>query len=290
MRKERNIENCISEVYLGGFRICYPFDNVSEDVKKYLSSKEGEYIIPSPIKKYRIARENYYGECIVRKDLAKELANIHVIRRNPRYVEYDYLRARYKREYKEPLKVKIVLEKDHNGQYFISSPVMNKSLDENIILMYLNLFKDIFGVFEIRNPEFDELIKIDARLKWDMLRPGHSLFIKENLINYIAKKNNTDENNVVRNYKPLFVKEYTDIGVGKEGFNGYFAFQYKNSPYVIMEKFKSGNATYVFEASKWEELTKFTKTEVMENKLYISRIFHNGNWKENIEKYLNIIK
>lgn len=290
MRKIKKIENYINDVYLNGFRICYPLDDADKDVKDYFDMKEGEYIVPSPIKKYRIAIDNYRGECCIRKDLPKESVAIHVVRRIPRYVEYDYQRERYQREYDEPLKVKIGFEKDKDNKKFICSPVMDRTTEDKIILMYLNLFKNIFNVFEICNPEFEEFINIDSRTEWNILRPGHRLFEKENLVKYISDKQGKDSDYIERTYRPLLIKKYTSIAIGTDGFRGYYAFQYEGLPYVIMEKFELGNATYVFEASKWKDLTKFTKTEVMQRKLYVDRILHNDSWNVKINKYMNQVE
>ena len=47
------------------------------------------------------------------------------------------------------------------------------------------------------------------------------------------------------------------------------------------------NATYILDKN-WKEISKLTKTEVLNNKLNIDRIYHYLNWKEKMNKYMKV--
>ena len=141
MRRIKKIEYYISAEYSDGYRICYPLKDATKRQLEWLNPEKGQYKKPEPNKRYRMTIENDMGELYIRKDLPKEEFMVFVKRRIPRYIEYWCKRQRYKREYGEPLKVKIGLENDDLGTFFICSPILNSDTSEDIVLMYLNLFK-----------------------------------------------------------------------------------------------------------------------------------------------------
>lgn len=283
MRKIRNLQHYIKESRDSGFRVSYLYSSVTKEVKEYLSLNECEYKVPNCNKKYRMSKENLEGIRIVRKDLPKIEKTIYVIRYNPYYLTYQYERYVYQKTYTDAQKVKIGLEKDKEGNLYICSPILTKDTSDEQVLMYLNLFKDFFGTFDICNPDFSEITKIELKREWDILEPGHRCFEKENLIHHIAEKTKTSVKEIEVKYGSLLKRKYGKIACGKSGFKGYYAFIYDDFRFVVMENFKEGNATYVFKRENWEEFSKLTKTEVMENKFYENRILHNDNWDNRIE-------
>lgn len=290
MRKIKKIEYYIGAEYSNGYRVAYELKGATKEQLEWLNLENGQYKIPKPNKEYRMSIENDKGQLYIRKDLPKEEFSVYVVRRIPRYIEYWCRRQRYKREYGEALKVKIGLEYEDNGTAYICSPVLDSNTPEEVVLMYLNLFKNIFGKFLISNPYFKENIPFDCTTKWTVLQPGHRLFERENLLDEIAKRNKVNSEYIEREYRSLFKKQYTKVSIGKEGFNGYYVFEYDNYPFVIMEKFVQGNATYVIAKEHWEDISELSKTEVMQQKLYEQRILHNDSWNDKISKILDIIE
>lgn len=287
MKKIKNLEYYIKNGYETGFRVSYPYACVSEDTKNYLLLNTGEYKIPPYHSKHRIVIENIYGALKIRKDLPKISKTIYVKRYNPRFIEYNYERDVYQRIYGNPLNLKIGIEMDDDGNLHICSPILSNNTPDDEILMYLNLFKDLFGKFNICNPVFKDIIKMDLKKDWDILRSGNREIDKKVLVDYISNQIKMPKNDFERKYGAFFKKDQCTIAIGKEGFKGYFAFIYDESLYVIMEKFKHGNATYIFLKDEWENLSKLTKTELIKNKLYIKRISHNENWNEKVLKYFS---
>lgn len=286
MKKIKKLEHYIKYGYDTGFRVSFPYSSVDDNKKEYLNLCEGSYSIPLYNKKYRMTAENIEGILKIRKDLPKISKTIYVTRYSPRFIEYNYDRDVYQRMRSTPLRVKIGLEKDEFGNFYICSPILTKDTSDEEILMYLNLFKDLFGKFIICNPFFKEIIKMDLKKEWEILRPGQRKLDKELIIDHISKTCKISKEELERKYSVFFKKDCSTLATGREGFKGYYAFSYENSSYVIMEKFKENNATYIFPSDKWEEYSKLTKMEVINGRLYIKRIRHNKNWNERIAKYL----
>ena len=51
----------------------------------------------------------------------------------------------------------------------------------------------------------------------------------------------------------------------------------------ILECDHPNNATYVFD-KKWEELSKLTKAEILNNQFHKCRIIHSSSWKEKFDE------
>ncbi len=286
-KRIRNIENYyIKESYPTGFRVCYQSSKENSAIIELLAIKKNFYTIPNQVKNYKMTQENVFGRKIICKDLPKIEKEIHVIRRSPHHIEYDYIREVYQKKMSTPLLLKIAIEEDENGVNFITSPILSENTSEEEILMYFNLFKNLFGNFQIRNPFFKEVTKINTTKEWHILPKGNKLYSDEGLVKQIAKDRKCSEEAAEKNYFNLIRKSRSEINVGKEGFRGYYAFIYDDLDYVIMEKFIEGNATYIFHKKDWDKLSRLSKTTVMLGRLYIARIIHNEKWNERISVFL----
>lgn len=72
---------------------------------------------------------------------------------------------------------------------------------------------------------------------------------------------------------------------GNGGFHGYLVFVFKKKGLVLMENMIYGNATYVFR-DNWEELSKLSKAEIIQNNLQEKRLVHRGSWPMQIGSIL----
>lgn len=72
-------------------------------------------------------------------------------------------------------------------------------------------------------------------------------------------------------------------GVG--GYSGYLVFEFGQGNLYVFESIMYGNATYIFE-NEWEEVSKLTKKEIIENQLAVARIIHNQAWSREVNRYL----
>ena len=287
MRRLTNFTINIKKEYPDGMRVCTPIEGVEKSVLDYLELSLGNYSVPRENKKFRMTTENIFGRKYILKNEPKEWFKIHVVRRTPYHIEYEYSRKRYKRRYGSPVKAKIGLERS-NETVYITSPVLKEDTNDEVVLMYMNLFKNLFNRFEFRDNNFKLPIPVKGNT-WTMLKKGERPLSTPELIEYISKDTKKDCQEVEREYASLFKKESSSIEYGEDGFKGYFAFSYDDSRYVIMEKFSSGNATYIFEKENWKQLSKLTKTELIQEKLYVKRILHNDKWNEKIASYIDEI-
>ena len=75
------------------------------------------------------------------------------------------------------------------------------------------------------------------------------------------------------------------MAIGKAGFSGYLIFGFTLRNLYICESAFYVNATYIFE-SNWEELSRMTKAEILNQELQKDRIIHREGWDRNIASYL----
>ena len=62
-----------------------------------------------------------------------------------------------------------------------------------------------------------------------------------------------------------------------------FGFPHKNLH--ILESMYFGNATYVFD-ERWEELSKMTKAEILDQRLQTDRVIHEEGWENRVRNLL----
>ena len=60
----------------------------------------------------------------------------------------------------------------------------------------------------------------------------------------------------------------------------------KEQKLYLLESVYFGNATYIL-GEQWEEISKLTKAEVLNENLYKSRIIHQADWHKQIHKLLS---
>ncbi len=83
----------------------------------------------------------------------------------------------------------------------------------------------------------------------------------------------------INKYNPDFA------AVGEAGFHGYIILGFKEKNLYTLESLYYGNATYVF-GENWEELSKMTKAQVLNESLQKDRIIHREGWDNQIAKIL----
>jgi hypothetical protein len=179
--------------------------------------------------------------------------------------------------------------KDVNGRKVISTAVLEYSqLNRENVLHAINLVLEIFGECEIYNAQMVPAISLSTkRLNWRILPKGRypwdKLRISIQPMLDRAKKGNVGvisrRLEIINNLGPEF------RAVGEAGFTGYVVFGFPEKNLYILESCLYGNATYVFE-ERWEDLSKKTKAEILNEKLQKARIIHREGWEENIRKML----
>ena len=148
----------------------------------------------------------------------------------------------------------------------------------------INLFLEIYGVCYI----FDETIQVDKssrrqRCNWEILPAGElpSKHIKKQLMEHGQK---TDTYSIFRlEYMEKFKSE--KIVEGINGFNGYYAYVFKN--YCVLESAVYGNATYIIPKENWEILSQKTKKELFNAEKVVAKLDHTEKWQKNITSMFN---
>lgn len=300
--KRKRIRN--PEKYLHSFengkqvRIAVKVDDIVKNIAKDIGFGDeftlGESILPDASLS-KAAFENSEGKCIVRKDLPMEKAerywewswedwggNLHS---DSTYIPY----YRYVREYFKPKAFEIAIGKDEKDELWITSSALEVNPDNyDDIKLLINLFLSIFHCCEIVNENLTVPLPHTKRLDWEILRPGkHSWMDVDRSIDKIIDSNVSESKRSMfkRNIDILRQKAPDIIAIGKNGFNGYIVFNYPKLKMAILESLMPNNATYILNED-WEEVSQFTKTQVLTNSLHKARIYHYQNWENQIREYL----
>lgn len=165
--------------------------------------------------------------------------------------------------------------------------------DPSLFLHKLNLALEIFGSeLEFHIAAKDGFVQLPHTFKvvsWLILPAGN--YTKEELKEKIKQ---TISTKLSRTVKPVIEKrldkiasyEYTGIVIGIGGYKGYVIYHFPQKGLSVLESDSPNNATYVFNHTSWEELSRKTKTEIINSNLAIRRIIHDTNWDQQIDVLL----
>lgn len=196
---------------------------------------------------------------------------------------------RYPRVFIEPPSIELSVYSMKNGETAIAGPVIEFSAVKNDLIIHtINLFLEIFGECQFFTENLDEMIKVPIkRLNWKILPQGQMPW--EKLKNEIEPlvKNAPKGNQPVIKYRLETINKYKPdfAAIGEGGFRGYIVLGFKPKNIYILESLYYGNATYIFN-EQWEELSKRTKAEILNEKLQTNRIIHREGWDNNINTLL----
>ena len=168
-----------------------------------------------------------------------------------------------------------------NGNKAIICPIFEYNGNDDDMIHRINLFLELFGECQLFTENLNEmLIKSPIRLNWNVLPKGRMPWKElENtilpIVNRTPRGNRPiiwDRIHTISRYDPHF------IAIGKAGFSGYIVFGFEDKNLYIFESIFYGNATYIFDKN-WEELSKKSKAEILDENLQKSRMIHRANWK-----------
>jgi len=256
----------------------------------------GDSFLPNKIGKF--SRINADGKEIVRRDKPKES-----VTREFYYTRYEFhgrdnrvevedvawrTYQRYPRETIPAQNVHINCIENQN-EFFLLIECDNQE-DQSLFLHKLNLALEIFGSeLEIHVAAMDGFVQLPQTfeiVKWEILRSGtySQEELKEKIKQTISPK-------LSRTIKPVIEKrldkiasyQHTGVVIGIGGYKGYVIYHFPQKGISVLESDSPNNATYVFNHTSWEELSKKTKTEIINSNLAIRRIIHDPNWEQNID-------
>lgn len=280
--------------------------NTQKDKLKKLGFSDelniGETLLPSkygPITKFN--SEGKYG--VADKSKPKKISYREISWRHEEWAGKGRTRTvekvcviPYKSWYKpfiNPPSVEIIISKKEGGKIYITSKsILVSDTNEKDIVHQINIFLEIFNQCDILSENLIPIIIPTKRLNWKILPSGKRTWseqkkLLEPLFNLIKDKRTISviESRLedVNSFNP------DDVYIGQCGFSGYVVFGFSSKNIYILESALYGNAIYVFNEN-WEELSKKTKEEILNNKLQITRITHNGDKVNIIEKIEKILK
>ena len=127
----------------------------------------------------------------------------------------------------------------------------------------------------------------NKRVPWKILPPGEMPW--EKYYNSIHEKVKIyDKNEIISikdRYEFLQSLNPKSIICGDGGFAGYFIAELDCNLYICDSIFL-GNALYILN-DNWQDISKLTKKEIINNNFAKKRIVHNGEWKTKVLKLIN---
>lgn len=196
----------------------------------------------------------------------------------------DIYRYAYPKVEIDPTNVEFVLRTDEKGNEYIIAN-FSDTYDKVKVKLVINMFLEIFGFCEIFDENY-KLLDLNNKIKrcnWELLPKGIKIdnFIQKKINSKIKQKKKSFEEyrfNTIDSYNPK------DIFCGTGGFTGYFAFIFENI--CCLECNYYGNATYIIPKIGWEEMSKMSKSEVLNSKEMIAKINHTSSWSSEFSKIM----
>lgn len=181
----------------------------------------------------------------------------------------------------------VMLDKDNNK--IISSRLIKFTPENKPLIKHnINLFLELFGECQLVDRDLISRIKTPIKkLNWNLLPKGKKPW--KDLEKQLKDTTDIESN---KNFKEIYARinyinsfEPDFLATGNGGFNDYIVLGFESRNIFILENRKPQNATYIFR-NNWQEVTKLTKKEILEENLQDTRLIHNFNWKENIKQIL----
>jgi len=256
----------------------------------------GEQILPNIIGP--VTRKNAEGYYIPDKNRKKE--------KHTRMIEWTYKQwagrgqtrevtdstsieyERYARTTVPPFAIEFILA-EKEGSMIIASPEYKfNNQNEKYILMAMNVLLEAFGKCEIIDENYKSVIVPKAiRLNWEVLPKGKYPWEtqKRRLEPFFEKAKGTNRHVIEKRLEEInkHNPDFTAIGTG--GFGGYIVHGFQNKDLYVLECIQVNNATYILK-DNWENISKLSKSEILDNKLHEARVIHNKQWYSSIAEYL----
>lgn len=275
--------------------------NLSDSTRKIIEKKlnvsnlyEGLTIFPTPFNGIMSVR-NAVGEFVPQKDKPKEIAYRSqsweiedwggYSHSGTSYVPYK----RYPRLFIEPKELKYTVIKNSEDDliFILNQKFTNNQNEFDNILFGANLTLEIFNELETFIIDSDNSIINTSSIEtvnWEILPKGEQIW--ESFNTQTREKLSPSEQILVKDrfdyinsFNPSIIRQ----GIG--GYTGYLVFEFADKNLFIFDSIIYGEAMYVFK-DDWINVSKLTKSEIIQNKLAEERIVHNKHWKTKLKKFL----
>jgi len=255
----------------------------------------GDTLLPNVIGP--ATRLNTYGRDIIRRDKEKEtLYREHAwthqewagrgeTRTVTTYVSIPY--KRFPRDHVEGFEIELSI-RESNGKLIIATldPITYDDKSAALLTAAINVYLEVFGYVELFDQKLSPIPKpmTVRRLNWDVLPKGEKI-TKEKLKNILSKSKRIrpvewNRQEKISSYNP------TEIAIGTAGFSGYIIYVFPEKKLAVLESLKYGNASYILDDGRWEDLSKLTKQQLLSAKLVKAREVHYGAWGTRIDRIL----
>ncbi len=203
-------------------------------------------------------------------------------------------RKRWQRIFIAPPSSQITISKKENNLVFITTTKTKfDDLNKSDALHKINLILDInHRNCEILDEDQIPIVKNLQQVNWKILPTGKMPWSE--LCKHLKPVLDLQKKKTVKPIIDARFKAIADLWpdfniIGTNGYNGYVVFGFKKENIYVFESAYYGNAVYIFE-NNWEEISKKTKAEILNAKLHLERITHNGERNNVVEKVKNILK
>lgn len=202
---------------------------------------------------------------------------------NASSIACDIYKECYPKIEEPPTGIEIELFEDKNkNQYLIAS--LTDEVRTHHLVETVNIFLEIFGECYIYSDEFNMYDSPNRRrCNWEILPPGEKPS-KHMSKMHSQQGKDIDSFNISR-LKTIERFKYEEVVEGINGFQGYYAYVFKNC--CVLESAIYGNATYIIPKENWEILSQKTKKELLDDNFVIKKVVHTENWEHNIYRNFN---
>lgn len=242
-----------------------------------------------------VTKFNANGKFIVHNDRPKEPYTMERFWRRRDYQgneieEYIYItKTRYPRTFIPAPTIELLIAEKDGNKLILSPKFQNSTNNHDIIKHTINVFLEIFGECDIIREDLSQFIPHNIiRLNWRIFPTGERTWqeIRDNVVEQIRTvERGTNRRVILRSIDRIAAHspDYHAIGIG--GFNDYMVFGFTSKNIYILESFKNGNATYIFDEN-WSDYSKMTKADILTNNLQLDRIIHTPDWESRLNAIL----
>ena len=246
-----------------------------------------------------VSKENIHGKEITHKDRPKVDKDIYFGER-PNYGDWSngsfslwQRRLVYQKSFIQPrgysLQIEIheynKLQKTWKVTFKVNTDMaINSASFEDDLLFALSLLNEVARKNDVFTSDVTpEQIATAKHVSWEIFPRGKrdiKTLITKRLFNYTPEytKNIIDRASVIDELKPQ------QFIFGTEITNDYYGAQFHKN-LIIFENVKYGNATYIL-YENWEELSKLSRTEILNSQNNFDRIIHDSNWEKKLRDTL----
>lgn len=258
--------------------------------------KGGQCILPAPLGP--VGKYNAEGKIIKHKDLPMETAyrqiDWHWTEWHGQYrieqskiVDVPY--KRFPRSFISPPSIEFTLSLNSKGALLLIAPALEKNEENNEILKHVvNLFLEYFEECELFSENLESIQKTSLRrLNWVVLPQGEMPWerFKKEVEPIVKSAPEGNQQMLYYRLKTVNALRPDFRAIGSGGFHGYVIHGFVKIRLYVLESMYYGNATYVLDES-WEEISKKTKAEILNEKLQKARVIHRVGWKKKIEEII----